>query len=259
MTKQLRKEIMVRSKLRNEFNKSRTSENWKKYKQQRNKCLSILKGTKTNYFNNLNPKVITDNKKFWSAVKPLFSDKSKAMNTIVLYEKGKIIKNYKRVSEVLNKYFTNLTKSLKLKKCISRKSFLNTSIKKINQSYPKTETFSFREIRETETLEIIKSLPKNKATVFKDIPMRIIKDAAHVYSHRLTIIFNNCIKNSKFPDILKYADITPVFKKGDTTDKSNYRPISTLSNFSKIFEKLIYNQVNSYMEAKLSKYFARFC
>ena len=181
-----------------------------------------------------------------------------SMNTIALYEKGKIIKNYKRVSEVLNKYFTNLTKSLKLKKCISRKSFLNTSIKKINQSYPKTETFSFREIRETETLEIIKSLPKNKATVFKDIPMRIIKDAAHVYSHRLTIIFNNCIKNSKFPDILKYADITPVFKKGDTTDKSNYRPISTLSNFSKIFEKLIYSQVNSYMEPKLSKYLAGF-
>ena len=92
-------------------------------------------------------------------------------------------------------------------------------MKKINQSYPKQETFSFREIRETETLEIIKSLPKNKATVFKDIPMRIIKNAAHVYSHRLTIIFNNCIRNGKFPDILKYVDITPVFKKGDTTDK----------------------------------------
>ena len=38
---------------------------------------------------------------------------------------------------------------------------------------------------------------------------------------------------------LKYAGITPVFKKGDTTDKSNYRPINTLSNFSEIFEKLI--------------------
>ena len=88
---------------------------------------------------------------------------------------------------------------------------MNTTIKKINQSYPKQETFSFREIRETETLEIIKSLPKNKATVFKDIPMRIIKNAAHVYSHRLTIIFNNCLRNGKFPDILKYADITPVF------------------------------------------------
>ena len=84
-------------------------------------------------------------------------------------------------------------------------------IYKENQPVTLRQTFSFREIRETETLEIIKSLPKNKATVLKDISMKIIKDAAHVYSHRLTIIFNNCIKNSKFPDILKYADITPVF------------------------------------------------
>ena len=53
--------------------------------------------------------------------------------------------------------------------------------------------------------------------------------------------------------------MTPVFKKGDTTDKSNYRPISTLSNFSKIFEKLIYSHVNSYMEPKLSKFLAGFC
>ena len=79
------------------------------------------------------------------------------------------------------------------------------------QSYPKKETFSFREIREIETLEVIKSLPKNKAAVFKDIPMKVIKSAAHVYSHRLTIIFNNCIRIEKFPDTLKYADITPRF------------------------------------------------
>ena len=138
------------------------------------------------------------------------------MNTIVLYETGKRKKNYKPVSEVLNKYFTNLTKSLKLKKCASRKSFRIYIYKETNQSYPKTENFSFHKICETETIEIIKSLPKNKATVFKDISMRIIKDAAHAYTHRLTIIFNNCIKNSKFPDILEHADITPVFKKGDS-------------------------------------------
>ena len=123
---------------------------------------------------------------------------------------------------------------------------MNTSAKKINQSYPKQETFCFREIRETETLEIIKSLPKNEATVFKDIPMKIIKNPAHAYSHKLTIILNNCIRNGKFTDILKYADITPVFKKGDTTDKSNYRPISTLSNFPKIFEKLITKSIHTW-------------
>ena len=94
--------------------------------------------------------------------------------------------------------------------------------------------------------------------MFKDIPMRIIKNAAHVYSRRLTIILKNCIRNGKFSDTLKYADITPVFEKRDTTDKSNYRPTGTLSNFLKIFEKLIYNQVNSYMESKLSKYLVGF-
>ena len=49
--------------------------------------------------------------------------------------------------------------------------------------------------------------------------------SVHLYSHALTKIFNDCEKSGNFPDILKYADITPVFKKGDATGKSNYRPI----------------------------------
>ena len=62
----------------------------------------------------------------------------------------------------------------------------------------------------------------------------------HIYSQVLTNIFNDCVQSGNFPDILKYADITPVFKKVDTTDKANYRPISTLSNFSKVFEKKLF-------------------
>ena len=83
-------------------------------------------------------------------------------------------------------------------------------------------------------------------------------NSVHTYSHAITKIFNDSSKSGNFPDILKYADITPVFKKGDKTDKSNYRPISTFSNFSKVFQKMIYAQVNSFMEPKLSKYLAGF-
>ena len=82
--------------------------------------------------------------------------------------------------------------------------------------------------------------------------------SVHIYSQVPTNIFNDCVKSGKLPDILKYADITPVFKKGDTTDKTYYRPIMTLSNFSNVFEKMIYAQVNSFMESKLSKYLAGF-
>ena len=63
---------------------------------------------------------------------------------------------------------------------------------------------------------------------------------------------------SKFPDILKKVEFTPVYKKDDMNDKQNYRPVSTLSNISKVFEKLIYSQINTYMSDKFSKYLTGF-
>ena len=70
------------------------------------------------------------------------------------------------------------------------------------------------------------------ATTFKDIPVKIMVSSIQIYSQVLTNIFNNCVKSGNF---------------------SNYRPICTLSNFSKVFEKLIYVQIDSLMEPKLSK------
>ena len=82
--------------------------------------------------------------------------------------------------------------------------------------------------------------------------------SVHIYSQLLTNIFNNYVESGNFPDVLKYADIRPVFKKGDTTDKTDCRLINTPSNFSKNFEGLIYAQINSFMEPKVFKYVAGF-
>ena len=62
MTKRLRKETMIRSKLRNKFNKSRTCANLQNYRKQRNKCTKVLKNAKQQCLNNLNSKSITDTK-----------------------------------------------------------------------------------------------------------------------------------------------------------------------------------------------------
>ena len=69
----------------------------------------------------------------------------------------------------------------------------------------------------------------------------------------MTECVNHTIKNEKFPDSLKKADITPVYKKDDPTDKVNYRPVSVLPLLSKIFEKVIYNQLREYMDLFLNK------
>ena len=68
----------------------------------------------------------------------------------------------------------------------------------------------------------------------------------------LTDIINDSIKNGVFPDELKLAEVIPLFKKADPFDKSNYRPVSLLSHMSQVFERIIYNQINEYIELFLS-------
>ena len=105
---------------------------------------------------------------------------------------------------------------------------------------------------------MIKQLPGNKATVSNDIPVSVLKESVSAYYEKLTDIFNNCIRSDTFLEILKKSEVTPVFKKDDLTSKIDYRPVSTLSSFSKIFEKLIYLQLNNYMQNKFSIYLIGF-
>ena len=87
-----------------------------KPKKQRRICTNILKKTKTDYFNNIDIKNITDNKRFWTAVKPYFTDKSKTCNNIISNENDKAIKDGKEIANKFNKYFANIIKKLNLKK-----------------------------------------------------------------------------------------------------------------------------------------------
>ena len=104
----------------------------------------------------------------------------------------------------------------------------------------------------------IKSLSSNKASPIEDIPIKILKNSIHIYSEKLTNIFNECLINKLFPDTLKRADVTPIFKKGNDNEKENYRPVSMLSTFSKVFEKLLFEQINDHMQSKFSKLLAAF-
>ena len=69
----------------------------------------------------------------------------------------------------------------------------------------------------------------------------------------LTNTTNNCFKESTFPDELKQSEVIPVYKKLDPLQKENDRPMSLLPHISKVFQRVIYSQVNSFMESKISK------
>ena len=71
-------------------------------------------------------------------------------------------------------------------------------------------------------------------------------------SDTLQQLFNDVLKHDNFPDKLKYADVKSVFKKNDPTKAKNYRPVSVLPGFSKIFERLMHNQISFYIDQSLS-------
>ena len=115
--------------------------------------------------------------------------------------------------------------------------------------------FSFRKVTYEEILNEINSLDTirgSKSTQSEDIPFKIIKDNADTFANYILQSFHKCIIDAKFPDQLKKADVSPVFKKGNHNDKTKYRPVSILSSLSKIYERLIYNQVNQMTENALS-------
>ena len=94
----------------------------------------------------------------------------------------------------------------------------------------------------------IKNLNSKKATPKLDIPVN-----SNIIEPALTGCYNQNIKNSAFLNELKNADISPVYKKEDRLDKSNYRPVSILVLSSKLFECNLYEQTDSHTEDILLK------
>ena len=94
----------------------------------------------------------------------------------------------------------------------------------------------------------LKRLSANQQNIKKscqqeDIPTKIIKLNIDLIAKFIAENFNSCIDEGEFPSELKHADIVSIHQKKDKSDKSNYRPVSILSNYSKVYEKLIYNQL----------------
>ena len=106
----------MRCRLRNCFLKSRTEQNRKLFCKQRNKCVSLLRKSKKDYFENLNEKNITDNKRFWKTVKPVLSENIHLPERINLTEEENslLLTNCEEVAKQLNNFFANAVKNLNI-------------------------------------------------------------------------------------------------------------------------------------------------
>ena len=232
MTQSLRKAIMLRSKLRNRYNKSRTSENLNSYRKQRNLCVKLLKSAKKDYYNNLNINHVTDNRKFWKTVKPEFSDNPHQSKKIVLVDNNDIISNGADIAETFNKFFVTIAESLSIRETPKKPAsaegssdpvfaainkFSNHPInKKIKDICQRSASLSFRTFTRQEMETQLANLNFEKATTYKDVPPKLLSSVSDICTDHLLEIFNYCIENSIFPTELKCADVSALHNKGET-------------------------------------------
>ena len=274
MNKTLSKAVMTRSRIRNRYLRNLSVINKNEYKRYRNFCDGLFRKEKRRFYENIDTNKITDNRIFWKTVKPLFSEKHILNKKITLVEKNDIVSNDADVAEIMNLYFSfdvqdlaidgyaeNLCSSSVNSDPISKiivKFKDHPSILKIKERIIVKETFRLPTVNEKVISAEINSLNKRKPTSFNNIPIKLLMDTCDISSSYITTIYNNSITNSCYPSPLKWTDITPVHKKGDRSLKSNYRPISILPSVSKIFERIIHEQILIFVEQYLSPYLCGF-
>ena len=112
IAKIVRKEIMHRTFLRNRFLKNKSVASKNLYNKQRNYCTLLIKKAKKDYYSKLDPSCVTNSKKFWKSVKPLFTDKVLTGDNIVLMENQEIVSDKNEIAEVFNSFFSNAVQSL---------------------------------------------------------------------------------------------------------------------------------------------------
>ena len=115
-------------------------------------------------------------------------------------------------------------------------------------------TFSFSEVNLNDIEYELEHLNPKKASTFHNIPPKHLKQTSDVCGPVLQKLVNDSISKNIFPDDLKLADITPIFKKEDATNVKNYRPISILPTTSKVYERIMQRQISHYFENYLSPY-----
>ena len=150
----------------------------------------------------------------------------------------------KTIDNSFNNYFTSI--ALKLNECDDGLTKWVPKFTDYIKSSSNTSIY-LKECTSDEILNMIKELSSSKSS---DITITVLKRCGNILSPVLSQFYTRFMRLGIFPDTLKTGLVSPIYKKGDPQLLDNYRPISTLPIFSKIFEKLIYTRIYDFLVAK---------
>ena len=253
MTKELLQEIVTKNKMYVTWKTTSVDHiNYEQIKQRFKSYEKIvkkdIKEAKQRYFDQIFTAYKNDMKKTWKTINETLNRNKKNSNVAsIFYHNVNVLSNAKDIANAFNVYFANIGKNLgsEIEQNITDSADYTQYV-----TTPLTETkLQFKCITDNDTQRAIDKLENKSSSGHDGISNKLLKLLKIELSKSLTLIINQMITTGKFPDSFKISKITPLFKKGDVSMLSNYRPISLLPTISKIFERILYNQLYDYFNS----------
>ena len=241
---EIRKVSRKRDRLKRKFNKTGNQNFLTRYKFLRNKVNNLKKHAKERFYNNLELSISefhsNDKKQFWKIDRHFVKSNNNSspippLNSFSVTGQDNYCFSLEEKADLLNRYFTSIS-----------------TVNDDNASLPafeyKCQNRLSRIVCTSNEIEILVGLLNpNKATGPDEISNKMLKAVAKEISIPLNILFNRSFMEGKFSDIWKISNVIPLPKKGDSSDPSNFRPVSLLSNISKIQERIVFKHIYNFL------------
>ena len=248
ITRGIRESIAVRNKLRKKSFKTKSDAIHNLYKIYRNMITHMKRLSFNNYYKEKLQKSFGNKRREWEIVNEITRYKKKKRSTIHAIKggDGNILRNNNDIANCLNKHFNTIGQKM-AKRFSGGNDNGCRAVENIERS---CDSIYLRHTTVEEIKKLIRLLKCNKAPGVDGISNYIIKSSTITVSPILMKLFNSCMDIGIFPDKFKIACIVPLFKNGEKSDPTNYRPISLLPIFAKLFEKIIETRFVKFLDKK---------
>jgi len=214
-----------------------------KYKTYSNKLNKLKSQSKALYYRKHFDLCKNNMKSTWKLIGTIIHCKTKGQSDPTkIIVNNQIYTTNSDIANQLNQYFVNVGPTI----ASSIRNNDDDPLKYIKSS--PSSSFVLSEVTEAQVCNLFSKLNDSKTSL--QIPNKLIRIVSEDLSKPFTFIYNESIKTGVVPDIFKISQVTPVYKNGLMTEPGNYRPIAVLSPFSKVLERLVHDQLYSFLEKK---------
>lgn len=205
---------------------------------------------KSNFIRNKIEKSVNKIKTTWDIIRKETSRNKNTSKVETLKVNGTITDNHLEIVESFQIFFGKITKELTKSLNSSTTLALNLIEKNVKPRTVSHPLFNFHKVTSNIVVKTFHNLKCKKTEDLWGLSIQVLVGIIPLIAPNLSLLFNECIEHGIFPDIMKMSKVIPIHKAGCKQDPANYRPVSILPAISKIFEKLLLNQILSYFASQ---------